>query len=319
MIFFPIPSRWKMTSSALAEDLQSLSVDTCRYYDVRSHVFPFTARCTFSAGRFGGLNKSKYISAELVPAKNKWCSISTICFLEGVARVQVWFICLALFRCVATKEDVAWPSRTPGSQGNFDGWRCWSTLKYVEVLSTREHICFARTVHRESNPDSVGKRREAENGGAHGTSQVTWFDCDVWNWKAERQHQKLLQDMEKLSFCLRLKSGTKLKRFKMHRLLWLFAKVSARGLRTRPSTAECRQGGWKKSKRRGIAASPWPWRMSLSFTKLRRSENMHLSCETCNNSKLTETSYRHCGISWHRMVLQTGCRADNILLSLLKP
>ena len=38
----------------------------------------------------------------------------------------------------------------------------------------------------------------------------------------------------------------------------LFAEVSARGPRTRPSTAECRQVRWKKSKRRGIAASPWP-------------------------------------------------------------
>jgi hypothetical protein len=51
----------------------------------------------------------------------------------------------------------------------------------------------------------------------------------------------------------------------------------------------------KKAKEEASLHHHGPSRTALShFAKLRRSESMHLSCETCNNSKLTETSYRHC-------------------------
>jgi hypothetical protein len=105
------------------------------------------------------------------------------------------------------------------------------------------------------------------------------------NWKAERQHQKLIQDMEKLSFCLRLFE-------KWYDCLQKFQHV-AQGQDQAQLNAD--KEDEKTAKEEASLHHHGPSRTALShFAKLRRSESMHLSCETCNNSKLTETSYRHC-------------------------
>jgi hypothetical protein len=98
-------------------------------------------------GWSGGLSKTKYTSAELAPARNKRFPISTICFLEGVARVHQ----LAL--CFTPESDsyvchflaVLLPRKMLRDQAELQEAK--ATLKSYRHLSTREHVCFARTVH----------------------------------------------------------------------------------------------------------------------------------------------------------------------------
>ena len=151
-----------------------------------------------------------------------------------------------------------------------------------------------------------GTRREAEVGGHHMGITLDSVNFRIsWKLQAEREHQKLLQDMEKLSCCLSL---SEMARTAVHTVF---------SLRTRPSTAEHGQGRWKTGQRRGLfafcgvflnhaatlALCPLVLAVALGMSSwCRQSGSMHLSSATCNSSKLTETNCRH--ESWELQITE---------------